>query len=140
MNNADYLSKLNVLPSECSCDKCKRMCHAPCCMSVEDAEKLLNAGYASRLMFDDLPSNPDTADFLKPALKGYEGEHSPWETSSLRGCTFWNEDGKCELHDKGLKPIQGRIAIHDNTNYDMNQLAGVLNERWKKLVSYQEDV
>lgn len=152
MNNADYLSKLNVLPSECSCDKCKRMCHAPCFMSVEDAEKMLDAGYAKRLMFDDLPGMYDPGAILKPALKGYEGQQAPWDTSSMKGCTFWTKDKKCALHDKGLKPLQGRIAIHGNTAYDGEYLAELSKEdwesprglavieRWKKLVSYQEDL
>jgi len=151
MNNEDYLTRLNVLPSECSCEKCKRMCHSPCFMSVEDAEKLIEAGYAKRLMFDDLPSMHDTGAILKPALKGYEGEQSPWATGTIKGCTFWTKDQKCALHKTGLKPIQGRIAIHDNTSYDGEDLADLSKEdweserglavieKWKKIVGYTEE-
>lgn len=149
MKSEDYLNRLNVLPVECSCDQCKRMCRAPCCGSVEDIEKLIDAGYSDKLMFDDLPSSPDAGDLLKPALKGYEGQQAPWEVRSLRGCTFWNAEGKCDLHEKGLKPIQGRIALHGNQHYDENIYIDLMKEdwgsqralalilRWKKLVNYE---
>jgi hypothetical protein len=28
-------------------------------------------------------------------------------------CVFFTAEGKCELHDKNLKPLEGRLAIHD---------------------------
>ncbi len=145
----DYIDKLDVLPSECSCEKCKVMCHAPCCGSVEDFEKLIDAGYANRLMFDDLPSICDGGDFLKAALKGYEAKQSPWHTSSREGCTFF-KNGKCELHDLNLKPILGRLAHHENKlDYDKyaelsksdwsTSRGASLIEKWKKLVNYSEE-
>lgn len=146
----DYADKLGILPSECDCEKCKSMCRAPCCGSVEDFEKLIEAGYASRLMFDDLPSVNDGGDILKPALKGYEGQQAPWHTDSFMGCTFWDENGKCQLHNLNLKPILGRLAHHEpNLDYDQYSLiskkdweserAFSLIEKWKKLVNYIEE-
>jgi len=146
----EYAEKLGLLPQECACDKCKLMCHAPCCGSVEDFEKIVDAGFADRLMFDDLPSEPDGGDILKPALKGYEGGRAPWAVSALRGCTFWNKEGKCDLHDLGLKPIQGKLAIHEKQTAldDDCTLADIMKpdwesergkaliEKWKKLVNY----
>lgn len=145
-----YIDRLKVQPSECSCKKCQRMCHAPCCGSVEDFEKIIEAGYANRLMFDDLPSTPAAGPFLKPALKGSEGKQAPWATSSEEGCTFWKE-GKCELHSLDLKPIQGRLAIHNGngkttgeeyssiSNEDWESQRGKdLIEKWKRLVGYNE--
>jgi hypothetical protein len=129
MNTQDYIDKLGVVPSECSCNRCQLMCTAPCCGSVEDFEKLIDAGYSNRIMLDDLPSVPDVGDFLKPALKGYEGKKAPWHTRSEEGCTFWKE-GKCELHDLGLKPIQGRIAMHGNPKYSFDQYAQISKEDW----------
>lgn len=148
----DYIDKLGIALSECSCSKCKSMCHAPCCGSVEDFEKLIEAGYADRLMFDDLPSISECGDILKPALKGSEGKQAPWETRTELGCTFWKY-GKCELHNKGLKPIQGKQANHTNhhvaeevsekfskvSKADWESPRGLaLIKKWKKLVNYKE--
>lgn len=146
----EFIKKLGIVPTECHCKKCKAMCHAPCCGSVEDFERLIEAGYADRLMLDDLPSDPNGGDMLKPALRGHEGRRSPWETSSVEGCTFWNRSGKCDLHNLGLKPTQGRLAIHDNPNCipDSKRFASLSKEdwesdrglqlikRWKTLVGY----
>lgn len=153
MNTQDYIDKLGFAPCECSCKKCKSMCHSPCCGSVEDFEKLIDAGYAERLMFDDLPSVTDGGNMLKPALKSHEGKQAPWETGSEAGCTFWKY-GKCELHKLGLKPVQGRLAHHSTSGFDalrnIYQYAAIskadwdsergkaLIERWKKLVNYEE--
>lgn len=150
MNSQDYIDKLGIVPSECSCESCKRICHAPCCGSVEDFEKIIDSGYADRLMLDDLPDISNCGPILKPALKGHEGCQAPWEVRSSDGCTFWNKDRKCDLHDKGLKPIQGRISYHSAENYDLSLFAEInksdwesergvaLIEKWKKLVKYDE--
>lgn len=129
MNSEDYIKKLNMFPVQCDCEKCSLMCRCPCCGSVEDFEKIIAAGYADRLMFDDLPSSCDAGPILKPALKGHEGKGAPWGTGSERGCTFWKE-GKCELHESGLKPIQGKIAHHDNERYYYDELAEIMKEDW----------
>lgn len=145
----DYIDKLGIAPSECACERCQSMCQAPCTGSVEDMERLIDAGYADRLMFDDLPSKGHPPDILKPALKGVEGGPAPWQTSSSEGCTFW-KGGKCELHDLGLKPTLGRLAYHGkNDFYDKyakissedwaTERAFDLIERWKKLVNYNPD-
>jgi hypothetical protein len=127
----EYIDKLQLQPSNCDCDTCKRMCHAPCCGSVEDMEKLIEAGYGNRLMFENLPSSIDCGDFLKPALKGHEGKYTPWETASLRGCTFWNKNGHCELHNLGLKPVQARIVDHGENGYDREKYAAISKEDWE---------
>jgi len=106
----------------------------------------MDAGFASRLMFDDWPFG---ADMLKPAMKGSEGERAPWEVKTEEGCTFW-KDGKCELHQSGLKPIQGKLAHHANTRAQIGEIEGLIRsswdsdeateviERWKKEVNYEE--
>ena len=122
------------------------MCHSPCCGTTEDINKLMDAGYADRLMLDDLAGGPH---MIKPALKGFEGNRSPWAVQSNEGCTFW-KDGKCELHDLGLKPIQGKLAFHGNTNkqceyiqdliensWDDHESAYQVIEKWKQLTKYQ---
>jgi hypothetical protein len=119
--------KLSILPSECSCEKCSFMCHSSCCGIPSEMELLILSGYGDRLMLDDLPGGET---MLKPALKGYEGKQSPWETSSREGCTFWH-DGKCQLHMFGLKPAQGKLS-HHNLSHDQNKEVGdFVNDSWK---------
>jgi hypothetical protein len=87
----------------------------------------MEKGYGNRLMYDNLPGGED---LIKPALKGYEGRQSPWETHTFCGCTFWHE-GKCELHVLGLKPLQGKLA-HHSLNRDQNQeIEDVINDSWR---------
>jgi hypothetical protein len=140
---------MKLLPKECACEKCSRMCHAPCCGTPEDIDKLIDKGFANRLSFDDLP-DVSGIDMIKPALKGYEGGRAPWEVSSVSGCTFW-KNGLCELHESGLKPIQGKLVIHGMPDEDHKQIQDMLVkswktkkaeqviEKWKKAVNYQED-
>ncbi len=120
------MNKLSVQPTECDCARCSKMCHSPCCGIPEDFEVLINNGYASRLMLDDWP---DGETMLKPALKGYEGEIAPWETGTTEGCTFWKE-GKCELHSLGLKPIQGRLALHGHSQSQLDEITTFLDDAW----------
>lgn len=120
--------KLKVAISECDCEKCSLMCHAPCCGTVEDMEALMDAGYGNRLMYDDWP---DGEKLLKPSLKGYEGQMAPWETRSEEGCTFW-KDGKCELHSLGLKPAQGKLTIHNQSEEEIEEVCDYLEDSWRK--------
>lgn len=117
---------MNILPSECSCDKCSRMCHSTCCGAIEDIKKLMDAGFANRLSFDNWPNN---IKMVGPALKGYEGKESPWSTATIEGCTFW-KDGLCELHDTGLKPIQGKLSLHGMSDDENNEIAKMITDSW----------
>lgn len=119
--------KLKILTTECDCEKCSFMCHAPCCGTPNDMKLLIEAGYGKRLMYDDLPGGEA---MLKPALKGYEGRRSPWEVSSKQGCTFWKEK-KCELHSLGLKPIQGKLAHHSLNKSENDEIGDYINESWE---------
>lgn len=122
--------KLSIQETECDCQKCSYMCHAPCTGTPEDMEAIMDAGYGNRLMYDDWPSSK-CDDIIKPALKGYEGKMSPWETSSFSGCTFW-KDGKCELHSLGLKPTLAKLVIHDQSDEEHDQIVNFISHSWKK--------
>jgi hypothetical protein len=83
--------------------------------TVDDMERLLDAGYAHSLMLDfwsggsgytDNPFDHDVL-FLAPALVGKGGQQAPFAKSGT--CSLLVDD-KCTLHDKGLKPIQGKLA------------------------------
>lgn len=123
-----YMTDLTMYECECDCDKCRMMCKAPCCGTVEEMQRLIDHGYGDRLMLDTWGGQPD---MLKPALKGYEGQNAPWDVSSLEGCTFW-KDGKCELHTLKLKPLGGRIATHDREKSIYEKFTDFMDENWEK--------
>ena len=116
--------------SECSCNKCKKMCHTPCSGTPEDIEALIEAGFGDKLSLDwhcgfDLGK---TIFKLTPALKGYEGSQAAEYPNSEKGCTFFHY-GKCQLHSKGLKPTTGRLAIHNTPREPkhLDDVGGTLN-------------
>lgn len=163
------------------CARGVRMCYTtPCIGSVEDIEKLLDAGYAKHLMLDwwvgegskekayekfigrkttanfkNLKENPFEEDvcYLVPAIRGMEGKKAPYRRSGVCNLLI---DNKCSLHDKDLKPIQGRTAccsierMYFDENgrqqrideriailHTWNTAKGVaVIERWKKEVGY----
>lgn len=90
-----------IKPSECSCKVCQNMCtHSPCMPNPRDVQKIISAGFADRLkgaIWADIATG-----MLWPVIM-------PEQLDT--GCTFF-KDGKCELHDKDLKPMEGRLANH----------------------------
>lgn len=107
---------------------------------------IIEAGLGDRLMKDawygdeaDNYSSDGGEDIpiLCPALKGSEGKSSPYIPSSEEGCTF-HVQGKCELHELGLKPSEGSLSICSNNDSDgLHKEIGMLwkEESGKKLSS-----
>lgn len=104
-------------PNECSCEQCARMCsRRPCWPTPDEAKKIIDAGYGDKLMLDwwDADENVGHDIYLvSPACVGSEGDNAPYWPETP--CTFF-KDGLCELHDLGLKPIEGRLATCNKTN------------------------
>jgi hypothetical protein len=96
----------------CACAECVAMCqHRPCWPTPEDAQRLIEAGYADRLMVDwwfDRDINK-TIYLLTPAIAGRESGEAPAHPEGA--CTFLNADGLCQIHVSGLKPTEGQIAL-----------------------------
>lgn len=115
---------------ECDCDRCQSMCRRPCFGTVDDMEKIIQAGFENRLCVDYWGNCKDyNVDMLAPALKGFEGKEAPFIPMSEEGCTFF-KDGKCELHDVGLKPTQGKTAIHGGDHKTREQVAQYIIDTW----------
>jgi hypothetical protein len=121
------------------CNNCARgvsMCyHTPCIGTVDDMERLIDAGYAKNLMLDfwtgrssvesgtnkafgvakRVPNKKDSiisffeedVMYLAPATVGKEGQISGFNKGGT--CNLL-KDNKCSLHDLGLKPTQGQYA------------------------------
>lgn len=93
-----------VKPSQCACQKCKNLCHTPCLGTPEDIVALLAAGYGDRLAIINWGVGV-LAGLTDKMIKMIQPRQEPngW-------CTFRRPDGLCELHDKRLKPLEGRLA------------------------------
>lgn len=128
----------------CTCKECKVMCSHPCWPTPDEAVALINAGFSGKLMADFWVNTdrPDT-DILCPAVPGYENEYAPqWIGFSPKdsGCVFQSDDGLCKLHDMGLKPIEGRLAMgcaddDENNNTHRHVFEMWDNEDAQKLVN-----
>jgi len=100
--------KLKYPPSPpCQCDICSKYCERPGWWTVEQAEKAIDAGLASRMM---LEMSPDLSfGVLAPAFPGCEQAFANYR---LKGCTFFHS-GLCELHGSGLQPLECGFCHHE---------------------------
>lgn len=92
-------------PISCQCAKCQSQCHTPCLGTPEDILKILKAGYKDRVA---------ATQWLASVIMGVCRE-PVYMIQAIREengyCTFFH-DGKCELHNLGLKPTEGRLSHH----------------------------
>lgn len=93
-------------PTECSCERCRQMCHVPCLGTPEDIERLVDAGYADRLCPTEWLVGQIAGLCDSPIAMLQANQRDGW-------CSFYH-NGLCELHDKGLKPTEGKLTRHDD--------------------------
>jgi len=114
----------------CSCDVCVNMCRTrPCWPTPEQAAALMDAGYARRLSAVQVIAYTERGSritALVPAVSGKEGMVQD-DLGAVGQCTFL-DNGLCELHDKGLKPLEGQVLMHDKIS-DAPRLK--IMEQWK---------
>lgn len=82
-------------------------CHTPCLGTPQDIEKLIDAGYSDRLLPTLWGAGMimGVIDFPVPMIQIASGDNY---------CSFFH-DGLCELHDKRLKPTEGRLSHHSTS-------------------------
>lgn len=99
------IRKTGRKPCQCKCKLCQEQCHQPCLGTPQDILRLIDAGYADRLAVTEWVAGliMGMAPFPVPMIQARR-EDNGW-------CTFF-KDGLCELHDKGLKPTEGRLSHH----------------------------
>jgi hypothetical protein len=96
-----------VKPVACDCAGCKDMCKtAPCMPTPKEAEKILLAGHAKKLV-------PTTN--LAFRQWGVPPIHMLAPMMTEQGCAFLDAVGHCTLHEAGLKPLEGRLSSCQNT-------------------------
>lgn len=92
----------------CSCTACKEMCErTPCLGTPEEMLAIKNAGFGDKLVimryYDTYMLSPDSFE-----------TRDRYNHRSISGrCRFLTPQRLCQLHDLGLKPIEGRAAIHE---------------------------
>lgn len=113
-------------PTSCQCTKCQEQCHTPCLGTPEDIRKLIEAGYTDRL---------SPTEWVVGMIMGVCDHPVYMIQANIEDngyCTFF-KDGKCELHDIGLKPTEGRLSHHsiklDNFN-PRKSLSWLIAKEW----------
>ena len=98
--------------NECSCEICQNMCKTPCIGTPLEMGKISVAGFRNRLSvsFWAYGKLVGTHDKLIQII-------APMYDEKKECCTFF-VNGKCELHNLGLKPTEGRYASHENIPVD----------------------
>jgi len=127
----------NFTESQCSCPTCVGSCeHRPCWPTPEEAQKIIDAGFGNRLMRDYWSgdgTDGNDIQLLSPAIVGYEGKVTPWWPEGH--CTFLKK-GLCQLHDLGLKPLEGRIT--DCSGKDQNGIHKYVALTWNNEEAQQK--
>lgn len=93
--------------SVCACDKCKSMClKQPCIGTPEDIYKIIAAGHSNKLSLSFWLTGLVTDSHDKPV------EMIQPKALEDGRCAFLDDNHLCTLHDAGLKPTEGKLAIH----------------------------
>lgn len=95
-------------PVTCRCTSCRNQCkRAPCLGTPQDIWALIEAGYEDKLA-------------VTAWCVGMAVGKLPFPIPMVQvihtsdGCVFF-QNGLCELHDRGLKPTEGRLSHHTLT-------------------------
>lgn len=100
---------------------------SPCLGTPDDIEKIIDAGYANKILPTQWGAGilMRVCDFIVPMLQAKYDE-------TKGSCAFLN-NGRCELHDLGLKPTEGKLSHHSISadNFDMRKsLAWNVAKEW----------
>jgi hypothetical protein len=119
------LKELTLVDSECKCEECTENCAwRPGWPSLEEAKKLVEAGYGKELMVDWWGGDSFTPDLsriylLCPAGKGHAGDDAAEGSLSdifsvgrlpAMPCVMLTPEKLCKLHGSGMKPVECRCT------------------------------
>lgn len=107
MSLFQYIShKTGRKPCVCACLKCKSQCHTPCLGTPQDILKLIENGYGDKL---------ELTGWAVGILMGVCDHTIGMVQAKVVGdwCAFYDPTtGLCTIHDKGLKPTEGKLSSH----------------------------
>ena len=119
---------------ECACSKCQNMCKTASCLGTpSDMLALIKAGFIDRLV------KVDWAGLVHVGIPIVEDVIMPLFDQEKGSCTFFTAEGKCELHDLGLKPLEGKLADCKRTVIPANKIppAIMVAYSWKNKFNKQ---
>lgn len=93
----------------------------PCWGTPDGINKLIDAGFADKLMLDWWVKPSGDVYIIAPAIVGREKRLAP--SMPYGRCTLLTNEDLCPLHDRGLKPFEGRMAHHDHED-NINSIQG----------------
>lgn len=117
-----------IKETECTCHDCKMMCKQQVCFPTpDDVIKLVEAGYGEKLHLSVVAHYRSQleaviaigkfgSDFSKINLVPVIIQQRKKENGS---CIFLDENELCQLHNLGLKPTEGKLAIHNDFNSNL---------------------
>ena len=109
--------------STCQCEDCRWMCHTPC-WGTPDEIKVLMDKYPLdyfRLGFYSHDYKGISHEFTVICPKKKKSEDISDTYLGIDSCIFMNKSGNCVLHNKKLKPIEGRFAHHTRADRGQNK-------------------
>lgn len=143
---ANRVGRHNV---SCDCERCRAMCQrTPCLGTPHDILALIDAGYIDKVCYTEWAAGIPL---------GFINQPIPMVQIKCldNGCCVLYHDGKCELHENGLKPTEGKLSHHEvyarelNPEYNLTfQVAlewtkeenfGVIDEIADKLCEYLDN-
>ncbi len=107
------IRKTGKKPVQCKCQDCKKQCSvSPCLGTPSDIEKIIDAGHGDKIFLTHWAAGI-LLRATKDIVRMYQANNIP-----NHGCVFF-KDGLCELHEKGLKPTEGRLSHHSQQMHNL---------------------
>lgn len=113
-------------PSACKCRACRNQCRTPCLGTPDDILHLIEAGHQDKLAVTYWCVGMFLGRLNYPIVMVQA-------VTTAEGWCIFHHDGLCELHDKGLKPTEGRLSHHSPSleNYSFSKsLAYNVAKEW----------
>lgn len=104
----------------CSCEKCAGMCRvSPCYPTPQEVVKAVRHGYKDKFMITGFIDQKFGIIWPLIAPEGIDWRHGP---HIFHRCVFLNSDMKCDLHNTGFKPLEGRLLNHESTTEECEHI------------------
>jgi hypothetical protein len=112
------MRKTGRKPVACKCKLCKEQCTRSVCLGTpQDIEKLIDAGYGDKIKITTWAAGIRIG-VTTQVITMFQAQMTE------SGCIFL-KDGLCTLHDKGLKPTEGKLSHHSITEENYTPKKGV---------------
>lgn len=104
-------NRIGKQPISCNCEKCRQMCQrTPCLGTPHDILAIIEAGHIDKVCYTEWAAGMALGHIMR-AIEMVQIK-SKGEGNVNGECVFFH-DGKCDLHESGLKPTEGRLSHHD---------------------------